>query len=468
MWTNRPGWTPRLRLLTVLAQPPTALCLIAAFLLPAGTTAAALATPWLLFTMLVAGIGLLRLRAGRWRPLEELCLSAGLIFLAIGGAWTLASRWGLRPLDFKDVIVLLTGVHFHYAGFVLPLLAGFAGRRLRTPASRVAAVGVVVGVPLVALGITVGERLPWVQLTAAWTLAAACLLVALLQFGLALDRQLILRRLPFVVSGALLAAGMSLAATYALGEYLNTHWLTIETMIPWHGLMNSLGFALPGLAGWHMTPTGPRPTRRTMQFLWRCFGQQPQLDTLDALPFSPGVERGPRPGDRRDSYERVVAQEAPGEPEADGPYRRLARAVRAYEIFPPRLVSGVLHRAPVEAGDTYGICYHFLPGVDLFFGGRVTDSFDGPAAGGVWRAGFTFRTLRGHPELGEETFFVEKDAASGAVRVGLRSWSRPGLWLTRLAAPYARCVQVRACHAALDHLERTAKGAAAPATHVPG
>ena len=94
---------------------------------------------------------------------------------------------------------------------------------------------------------------------------------------------------------------------------------------------------------------------------------------------------------------------------------------------------------------------------------RATASFDGPA-GGVWRAGFTFRTLRGHPELGEETFFVEKDAATGAVRVSLRSWSRPGLWLTRLVSPYARRVQVRACHAALDHLERTAKAAPAPSS----
>ncbi len=203
-----------------------------------------------------------------------------------------------------------------------------------------------------------------------------------------------------------------------------------------------------------------------MQILWRCFGQKPRLETLDALPFSPGVEQGPRPGDRRDCYERVVAREPPGAPVADGPYRRLARAVRGYEIFPPRLVSGVLRRAPVESGDTYGICYHFLPSLDLFFGGRVTDSFDGPTDG-VWRAGFTFRTLQGHPELGEETFFVEKDA-SGAVRVGLRSWSRPGLWLTRLAAPYTRWVQVRACHAALDHLERTAKRPNAAAVHVPG
>ena len=198
-----------------------------------------------------------------------------------------------------------------------------------------------------------------------------------------------------------------------------------------------------------------------MQIIWRCFGQKSRLDALNGLPLSPGVERGPQPGDRRDSYERVVAHEAPGEPAPDGPYRVLARAVRAYEIFPPRLVSGVLPRAPVEAGDTYGICYHFLPGIDFFFGGRVTDAFDGPAGDG-WRAGFTFRTLQGHVELGEETFYVAKDGQSGAVRVGLRSWSRPGLWLTRLAVPYARRVQVRASHAALDHLERTAKGVQVP------
>ena len=78
-----------------------------------------------------------------------------------------------------------------------------------------------------------------------------------------------------------------------------------------------------------------------MHIIWRCFGQQPRLETQDVRPFSPGVEQGPQPGDRRDSYERVVAHEAPGDPEPDGPFRRLARAVRAYEIFPPWLVSGV-------------------------------------------------------------------------------------------------------------------------------
>ncbi|HVS34550.1 MAG TPA: DUF1990 family protein [Gemmataceae bacterium] len=201
-----------------------------------------------------------------------------------------------------------------------------------------------------------------------------------------------------------------------------------------------------------------------MQLLWRCFGQQPRLKSLESLPFSPGVENGPQPGDRRDSYERVVAHEPAGDPLPDGPYRRLVEAVQSYQVFPPALLSGVLPRIPLQIGDTYGICYRFLPGLELFFGGRVTDVFDGPADG-VWRAGFTFRTLRGHPELGEETFFVEKDPATGAVRAGLRSWSRPGLWLTRRLSWIARLMQVRASWAALDHMERTAKQAAPSDAH---
>jgi hypothetical protein len=453
------GRAARRNLVTVLAQPPTALCLLAAFTLRPGPAAAALAAPWLLFTLWVAFLGALRLRATGFRRAEEVSVAAGLVFLAVGGAWTAASRYGLdlTPLGFSDVIVLLTGAHFHYAGFALPILTGFAGRRLPGWTARLAAAGVVLGVPLVAFGLTLGDRAPLVRLAAAWELAAACLLVALLHVRLAFTPQPVGRPLLFLASGLFLAAGMGLAAAYELGQFLQTHWLSIEWMIPWHGLMNSLGFALPGLAAWHLSEDG-------MQVVWRCLGQAPRLDALAGRPFPLGVERGPRPGDRRDSYERVVAHETPGAPAADGPFRRLARAVLAYEVFPPSLVTGVLPRAPLQPGDTYGICYHFLPGVDLLFGGRVTAAFDGPAGDG-WRAGFTFRTLRGHPAVGEETFSVEKDAA-GAVTVGLRSWSRPGLWLTRLLRPWMRWMQVRACHAALDNLQRTA--AEAEAVHIPG
>src|SRR5437763_361889 len=99
-----------------------------------------------------------------------------------------------------------------------------------------------------------------------------------------------------------------------------------------------------------------------MKIICRFLGQRPNLSALLAQPVTPGVEAGPRPGDRRDRYERVVAQEAPGDPEPGGPFERLAAAILGYEVFPSSLVSGVLAHTPVEAGDTFAACYHFLPG----------------------------------------------------------------------------------------------------------
>jgi uncharacterized protein (UPF0548 family) len=192
-----------------------------------------------------------------------------------------------------------------------------------------------------------------------------------------------------------------------------------------------------------------------MQFLLRFLRMKPCLESWENAAFSPGVELGPGPRDNRDSYQRQVAVELPGVPEVEGPFRHVADAILRYDIFPPSFVSPVLRRTPVEVGDAVGICYHFIPGIDLVFAARVFARFD-EQAGDNWRAGFTYRTLRGHPETGEETFSVEKDLATGAILVSLRSWSRPGILLARLAYHLTRRIQRRASHAALDHLKRHA------------
>jgi uncharacterized protein (UPF0548 family) len=171
----------------------------------------------------------------------------------------------------------------------------------------------------------------------------------------------------------------------------------------------------------------------------------PRLERWDTRPFH-SMERRSR--DRSDVYERWVADEPPGPPGAR--FRAIADSIRRYGIFPPSLVTGVLRR-PVEVGDTVGVHYRGLPLVTLFFAARVVDVFDG-ATDGWWRTGFTYRTLVGHPELGEETFAVEKELATGRVRVALRSWSRPGTWLARAFSPLVRRLQVRASRRALDHL----------------
>ncbi|HUQ04556.1 MAG TPA: DUF1990 family protein [Kofleriaceae bacterium] len=158
--------------------------------------------------------------------------------------------------------------------------------------------------------------------------------------------------------------------------------------------------------------------------------------------------------DRDDVYERDLAPEAPGAPGER--FRRVHAAIRAYSIFPPSLVAGVTRR-PIELGDVVGIHYRGFPLVRLFFAARVIEVFDGERDG-WWRAGFRYRTLVGHPELGEETFAVEKELATGRVRVALRSWSRPGTCLARAFSPLVRRAQVRASQAALTHLARIATG----------
>jgi len=201
-----------------------------------------------------------------------------------------------------------------------------------------------------------------------------------------------------------------------------------------------------------------------LQIVVPALGGQPSLDQWEKRPLWPGVENGPAPGDGQDCYEREVGVEMPGAPEADGLHRRAAESIMKYDIFPPRLVRPVLRREPIQVGDTVGICYHQAPGIDVFFAARVVACFD-QEKDGVWRTGFTYRTLIGHPEYGEETFSFEKEMATGRVIVALRSWSRPGTVLALLCPPWVRRQQVRASHAALAHLADLAKPqAATPAT----
>lgn len=184
-----------------------------------------------------------------------------------------------------------------------------------------------------------------------------------------------------------------------------------------------------------------------------------RLTRWEARPFWPAIAEGPSAGDARDRFRREVATEAPGPPEPHGPFRRVAEAILRYDVFPPAVIRPVLRRSPLEVGHTVGILYRAMGPVKLFFAARVVDRFD-RVEGGVARAGFTYRTLIGHPELGEETFSVEKDLATGVVTVALESWSRPGTRLARLGKPLVRRLQVRANNAALDHLAGVAQASA--------
>jgi uncharacterized protein (UPF0548 family) len=87
---------------------------------------------------------------------------------------------------------------------------------------------------------------------------------------------------------------------------------------------------------------------------------------------------------------------------------------------------------------------------------RVVALEDGAGSGGSRRFGFTYTTLAGHVESGEERFRVELDE-DGAVWYELAAVSRPAHWLTRLAYPWVRRLQRRF---ALDSLAAMARATA--------
>ncbi len=254
--TGETGAPVRLLRVAALAELPAALALVVACGIEPGALAAAATLPWVALTGLLAVIGFLRVRREKWRrPLDGLCADAALFFAAIGGAWTLADRAGWLPLNFRPEIVTLTAVHFHFAGLLLPLMTGLVQRELFfwRVASR-AAVGVVLGVPAVAVGIT-ATQLGWgtsLETAAGCGLALAGMVVGVLHVRLAVDgRQDLTTRVLLGVAGSALFLGMVLAMLYSLRtSVLSLPWLGIPQMRLLHGTINALGFGLCGVLAW--------------------------------------------------------------------------------------------------------------------------------------------------------------------------------------------------------------------------
>ncbi|MBX3468723.1 MAG: YndJ family transporter [Planctomycetes bacterium] len=243
----------RMRSLAWRAWPWAAGALVVSLALWPGPAAAVCALPWLGLCGVVALGGALRLRARGLAPSHELAVDAACLLLAVGGAWTVISRAGLRPLGFDDTIVALTAVHFHHAGLALPLLLGLAGRA-RGAAPRPLVALILGGVPAVALGIVASRLIEW---WASWLLAAGAAGLVWLQVREALDaRAPRTARLLLLLSGLSLGAGMLLAALYGLARAFTLPWPSLELMLATHGPLNAVGFALLGLVARALAPPG--------------------------------------------------------------------------------------------------------------------------------------------------------------------------------------------------------------------
>lgn len=240
-----------------LLQPVGAVLVVISFCLRTGFWAGALTTIWILTTFFIALFGLERLWQ-RWKlrhsifPLEELCIDAGLAYVVIGSGWLLLSRLGLNPMNFSDTIVLLTAVHFHYAGFAAPILTGLAGRKIQPGIARkvylAAASGVIAGPPLVAAGITLSRS---VEVFSAVTLALSLFVLAMLTMFVLAPAMKPVPRLLLVLSSMSVIVTMMFACLYAFGRFAGIETINIPLMAQVHGISNAFGFVLCGLLAWH-------------------------------------------------------------------------------------------------------------------------------------------------------------------------------------------------------------------------
>lgn len=424
---GRPGAGPSTQALArlQLAAGPAALFAALAFIFDRGAVAATMTLPWLAVGLAAGVIGAGRFLSRR-RLDPTIGIDAALVFLTVGAGWLTISRAGANPLGFGDEIVQLTAVHFHYAGFALPLVAGLAahqsGRGLFVPA------WVIVGVPLTAAGITFGGALESVAATVMATggLATAALVgcTAAIQRGAA---RVLLR-----VAAVSLTAGMALALGWAWSIRFGWTYLDLTEMARWHGTLNAIGFGFAALTGLHLTKATEGVP---VEHLALHVGRPPQtvLSTIgeaagDTEPTSAvGLLRRSVPdGYRHDQWAGPL-------PDGFDPARQALqqwighRAAGITIADPP----------PIAVGQTVTMAIPVGP-ISVTATARIVDVVDEPD-----RYGFTYATLPHHPEDGEESFIITRTGDAEARYTVTAVW-RTGTHASRVLPPLTRFLQQRA------------------------
>jgi hypothetical protein len=252
-------------------QPVGAAFAVMAMLMPPGRGAGLVALGWMVVCVVTAGSGVVAVwrivrksRTGgspvpTW--LVEMVSAIAGMDLAVGGAWLVASRLGMRPMGIQEPIGLLTAVHFHYAGFATATIAAatlaFAEQQgqwrrgtqgLHSQRWLRVVVLAVVGLPfVVAAGFVISPALK-MGAGVLFSVSVAGLAV-FLRACLKQVKDATARVLLQVASGAVFA-GMVFAAAYAVADFAGSAALTIPQMARTHGILNAVGFCLPGLLGW--------------------------------------------------------------------------------------------------------------------------------------------------------------------------------------------------------------------------
>ena len=84
---------------------------------------------------------------------------------------------------------------------------------------------------------------------------------------------------------------------------------------------------------------------------------------------------------------------------------------------------------------------------------RVVKTID-DVQDGVRRFGLAYGTLESHALRGEELFLLERDEQTEAVRFVIQKFSKPSVWVARLAKPITRHLQAKFTYDALRRFEQ--------------
>jgi len=233
-----------------------ALAVVAIFLAP-GRRAGAVALGWMVVCVFMAGAGvgdLVRASgaiADRSARATRVVLGIARIDLAVGGAWLVASRLGMRPMGIQEPIGLLTAVHFHFAGFATAMIAAgtlrFADKSGAYRWLQAVALAVVTMPFVVAAGFVIS---PALKMGAGLLFSGSVAGLAIFVRGCGSKAEDGTARLLLQVAAGAVFAGMMLSGAYAIADYAGSDVLTIPQMARTHGILNAVGFCLPGLLGW--------------------------------------------------------------------------------------------------------------------------------------------------------------------------------------------------------------------------
>ncbi|MQY02821.1 YndJ family protein [Actinomadura macrotermitis] len=216
--------------------------------LPRGPLATALAACYAAAALVLAAQAV---RRHRRAGVTEAAVATALVMPVIAATALVAERGGHPLFGFSLKILTLTVAHFHFAGFAAALTAGLVARTARRGRGAAAAT-VPAGTLLVLAGYFTGE---WVEFAGAVVLSAGMWLVGWITWRDVRPDDRVTRAL-LLVSAAVLAATMTLALSWALGEASGLPHPSLAWMAATHGAGNAFGFGLCGMLAWRRLQRG--------------------------------------------------------------------------------------------------------------------------------------------------------------------------------------------------------------------